>query len=156
MVSPVPTIIQRVMGSSKSITPASEVSAICEALMAGEFYASSGVLLDDVTFAHGELTLRVHTEPGVSYRTEFRGTRRGFDRSSHAVTHDGSPLGGVTRRYSDDVGAVLATVKGPNATYRLRGDELYVRAIVTADVKPVNPVWKDQKQQAWTQPVGWR
>ncbi len=130
--------------------------AICDALTAGEFYATSGVILDDVTFDGDELALQIRTAPGVTYVTEFRGTRRDFDRTRAPVTKDGEPLAGVTLRYSDDVGEVLATVSGATPSYRLRGDELYVRAIVTADVAPDNPVWEGQQQQAWTQPVGWR
>ena len=40
-------------------------------------------------------------------------------------------------------------------SYRLKGDELYVRAVVTSTELPDNPVFENQKQQAWTQPVGW-
>ena len=61
----------------------------------------------------------------------------------------------MTQRYSDDVGKVLATVEGTKATYRLTGEELYVRAVVTSDQPPENPSFPDQKAQAWTQPVGW-
>jgi hypothetical protein len=53
------------------------------------------------------------------------------------------------------VGKVLATVEGTKATYRLTGEELYVRAVVTSDRPPQNPSFPDQKAQAWTQPVGW-
>ena len=130
--------------------------AICEALMAGDFYASSGVVLDEVDFSDGVLSLRIRGEPGVRYRTEFRGTRRGFDRTTSPVVHEGEVKKGVTLRYSSDVGAVLAVVEGLQPGYRLDGDELYVRAVVTADQPPANPVWEAQRQQAWTQPVGWR
>jgi len=130
--------------------------ALCQAMMAGDFYASSGVVLADVSFADGQLQLRIEAAPGVTYRTEFRGTRRGFDRTTAPVEQDGKVIEGVTLRYSDEVGAVLAIEEGTSPSYRLRGDELYVRAIVTSDQPPENPVWDGQRQQAWTQPVGWR
>ena len=38
-------------------------------------------------------------------------------------------------------------------TYRLTGEELYVRAVVTSDQPPENPSFPNQKAQAWTQPV---
>jgi hypothetical protein len=38
----------------------------------------------------------------------------------------------LSRRYSDEVGQVLAEVRGPVAEYRFRGDELYVRARVVS------------------------
>lgn len=130
--------------------------ALCAAMQRGDFYASSGVVLDDVAFTGGELRVRIHAEPGVKYVTEFRGTRRGFDRAREPVVKDGEVFAGVTLRYSQDVGQVLATVEGAEAVYRLAGDELYVRAIVTSDQTPENPVWEGQRKQAWTQPVGWR
>jgi len=53
------------------------------------------------------------------------------------------------------VGEVLATVEGTRATYTLTGEELYVRAVVTSSLAPENPSFKNQKAQAWTQPIGW-
>lgn len=137
---------------------AAELSAeaICAALENGDFYASSGVALRDVRFVDGELRIEVEAQEGVNYRTVFLGTRRGFDPASAPVTGEEGERVGVTRRYSPDVGEAFAVVEGPDPRYRLRGDELYVRAVVTADVPPANPVWEGQRQQAWTQPVGWR
>ena len=57
------------------------------------------------------------------------------------------------RRYSADIGAVLATVKGPNAHYKMQGDEVYVRARVTSTAKHPNPSEVDEFQRAWVQPV---
>jgi len=131
-------------------------AAICAALEAGDFYASSGVTLWDVTFEDDELALQILPQPGVRYVTEFRGSRRGVDLGAEPVMRDGAVVPNVTLRYGDEVGAVLARVEGVQPSYRLRGDELYVRAIVTADVEPENPVWEGQRRQAWTQPVGWR
>ncbi|MCR9247887.1 MAG: hypothetical protein NXI31_22895 [bacterium] len=130
--------------------------AITNALIDGEFYASSGVTLDAVQFDGRDLQLRIRPRPGVTYRTEFRGTRRGYDRSRQPVEHEGKARADLTWRYSADVGAVLAVVEGLAPSYRLRGDELYVRAVVTASRAPDNPVWEGQRAQAWTQPVGWR
>lgn len=128
------------------------------ALRAGDFYASSGVELNAVTFdrQQGELSLSIVPVEGVTYVTEFIGTRRGFDPQSQPQTDDaGQPLH-ATRTYSDDVGAVLATATGTEPTYRLRGDELYVRAVVTSSVPHPDPSLAEQFQQAWTQPIGWQ
>jgi hypothetical protein len=46
-------------------------------------------------------------------------------------------------------------VNGTHAEYTMTGTELYVRAVVTSDRAHHDPSFKDQKQQAWTQPVGW-
>jgi hypothetical protein len=49
----------------------------------------------------------------------------------------------------------LKTVEGLTPKYELTGDELYVRAVVTSSKPPRDPSFKDQREQAWTQPVGW-
>jgi hypothetical protein len=49
----------------------------------------------------------------------------------------------------------LKTVAGLAPRYELTGDELYVRAVVTSSKPPHDPSFKDQREQAWTQPVGW-
>src|SRR6185437_14271783 len=79
-----------------------------------------------------------------------------YDRTRKPVKDRHGKALPVTQRYSDDVGKVLATVEGARATYRLTGEELYVRAVVTSDRPPENPSFPDQKAQAWTQPVGWQ
>ena len=123
----------------------------------GDFYASSGVTLDDVHYDVQNKALKVQVKPeeGVTYTIQFIGTRKGYDASRRPVeAEDGAPLE-VTQRYSADVGAVLASVSGPLAEYRLTGNELYVRAVVTSDKPPTNPSFAGQMSQAWTQPVGW-
>ncbi len=131
--------------------------SIIEGLETGDFYASSGVALEDVQYdpKAATLELKVQAEPGASYTTQFIGTLTGYDRARKPVQDkDGKPLP-VTQRYSDDVGKVLATVEGPTARYQLTGEELYVRAVVISSQPPENPVYPDQHAQAWTQPVGW-
>lgn len=142
-----------VMVRAKRLTP----SALIGAMQVGDFYASSGVELDDVRYDAAAKTLEVivHAEPGRKYVTEFVGTREGYDRASQAIVDENGKEIRATRKYSADVGKVLAKVEGAHATYRLTGDELYVRAVVTADVAPENPAFTGQKRQAWTQPVGW-
>jgi len=44
---------------------------------------------------------------------------------------------------------------GNLATYRMEGDELYVRAIITSDAQPAVPSKEFPYKRAWTQPVGW-
>ena len=57
---------------------------------------------------------------------------------------------------AQDVGVVFASSDGLAPSYRLTGRELYVRAIVTSDRPPLNPSFKGQLAQAWTQPVDWQ
>ena len=120
-----------------------------------DFYSSSGVTLKDVGYnaKKQQLALTVDAEEGVSYTTRFIGTRKTVDLSSKQKKAANGKL--VTRIYSDDVGTVLATVKGTNPVYKFTGDELYVRAVVTSTKAHVDPTLPNQTEQAWTQPVGW-
>jgi hypothetical protein len=128
---------------------------LLRALYAGDFYASSGVVLEDVQLDTEAKKLRISISPdeGVEYVTEFVGTREGFDPTSHPVLDAAGNELPVTRRYSDDVGRVLARVRGTSPSYEFQGDELYVRAIVTSTRPHPNPSIEGQFEQAWTQPV---
>lgn len=132
--------------------------SLIDAMERGDFYASSGVVLDDVRFEpeSGRLSIQIEPAPGATYVTRFIGTRRGYDDGSEPVRdQDGTPLG-VTRSYSGDVGAVLAEVQGLRPSYVLTGDELYVRAVVESSLPPERPTKEMLLRKAWTQPVGWR
>lgn len=133
--------------------------SLIAAMEKGDFYASSGVVLDDVAFDadEGLLTIAISPAPGAEYETHFVGTRVGWDQTSEPVVDaDGKPVVPATRRYSRDVGEVFAVEHGPRASYRLQGDELYVRAVVFSSLEPERPLVEGQRRQAWTQPVGWR
>jgi hypothetical protein len=71
-----------------------------EALERGDFYASTGVVLDDVRATGKDLTVRVKTAGATKYRVQFIG--RG--------------------------GRIVHEATEPDATYSFRGDEGYVRA----------------------------
>jgi hypothetical protein len=142
-----------VMVRAKELTPAALIFAIKH----GDFYASSGVELADVRFdaKARRIELEIVPQKGVEYVTQFIGTPKKYNKKSEPIRDkDGKEIV-ATRKYSADVGKVFAEVPGLKPTYTLTGDELYVRALVTASVAPKNPSYKDQKAQAWTQPVGW-
>lgn len=105
--------------------------AIVRAMKAGDFYASSGVRLHDVSATSEALQLRIAGEPGVRYETRFIGALKG------------GPLEGVT----------LATVPGTAASYRFTGGELYVRAVVVSDRRHPDGYEPNDVETAWTQPV---
>jgi hypothetical protein len=134
-----------------------EPNAIVEAMQRGDFYASSGVTLKEVRFDKDSKTLRIEiaAEEGVTYTTQFLGTRKGYDRAVEKVpTPEGDNVP-FRLRYSKDVGAVLASSDSLMPSYTLKGDELYVRAVITSSATPKNPIEPGQKTKAWTQPVGW-
>lgn len=129
------------------------VEDLIAAMEAGDFYSSSGVTFKDVRREKDRLAVEIEAEPGVTYTTEFIGTRKGFDQKSEPVTDAANVVQRVTRRYSKDVGAVLATVTGPSASYTLKGDEIYVRARVVSSKLKTNPYREGEFEQAWTQPL---
>jgi hypothetical protein len=89
--------------------------SILGAMELGRFYASNGVEMDSIRVAGSEISL------AVKQRGDFR----------YTVVFTGSG------------GRVLQTSHGPRATYRAKGDEVYVRARVTDSMG----------RHAWIQPV---
>jgi len=120
-------------------------SALIKAMRRGDFYASTGVTLTQVNYDVKTRTLSIEIKPEdkATYTTEFIGTTKA-DRKAHG-----------DKKGFDYAGKVLSKVKGTQASYKLTGDEFYVRAVVTSSLAHVNPSIKGQKRQAWVQPVGW-
>lgn len=138
-----------VMVLSASLDPTS----LIQAMEAGRFYASSGVILERIISTPKRLEVTVKPDRDATYTIEFVGTRKGFDRKSELIRDkDGQELP-VTRKYSSEIGTVLKTEMGSSASYTFTGDELYVRARVTSSRPHPNPSAVGDKEQAWTQPV---
>lgn len=125
--------------------------AIVRGIEAGDFYASTGVTLRDVRRVGDRLTLSVQPEEGVTYRTQFIATLRNAPYDSEPQ-YDAEKRE-VTRAYSPEIGKVVAESTGTEATYRLTGEELYVRAKVISSKPHPNPYQKGDMEVAWTQPV---
>lgn len=140
-----------VMVRAKFLTPES----IVHAMEAGDFYASTGVTLADVRRDGKTLAVEIAAEPGITYRTQFIGTRRNFDRHSELIPPDNEVAAKARphRRYSDEVGALFAEVAGTSAAYTLKGDEIYVRAKVISSKPKANPGTDGEAERAWTQPL---
>jgi predicted metal-dependent phosphoesterase TrpH len=124
-----------IMVRAAGLTP----EAIIQALEAGDFYATTGVVLSELKYepAAGTLHVEVMAQAGGQYAIEFVGTLA----------------------KNPDVGRILQTVEGTSATYTLTGDELYVRAVVRSNLAMSNSPTPDnavKNQTAWTQPVGWQ
>ena len=138
-----------VMVRAARLTPESLLTA----LEAGDFYATSGVRLKNVRREANRLSLEIEPERGVSYTTQFIGTRKGFNAASEPGEFPPKSTRPVTRRYSADIGRVLAEVRGPTASYRLHGDELYVRAKIISSKPKTNGLAVSEAEAAWTQPL---
>lgn len=121
-----------------------ETDALVEAMRDGDFYASSGVSLDSVTWSEKSrtLTVKIAPEPGATYTTAFIGTREGYDPTKPAA--------------ENGIGEVFAEIEGTEARLTLPDDALYLRATVTSSARHENPSFPEQQKQAWTQPFGWR
>jgi len=91
--------------------------AIVEALDRGDFYASTGVELNDYQVTSGAITIDVKQVPSSKYRIQFIGRN----------------------------GEILSEVTSSPAVYRFRGSEAYVRAKVLESngrFAWTQPVWK--------------
>ncbi len=129
-----------VMVRTRFLTP----EHLIRAMKAGDFYASSGVKLHDVAFDPESKRLRVVVEPdsNATYRIDFVSTLK----ADHAKS--------IPSR--ENTGRIMASIDGVEGEYTMTGQELYVRAVVTSSLPPADPIWDEQKQQAWTQPVGYK
>jgi hypothetical protein len=138
-----------VMVQAKRLTPESIVNA----MERGDFYSTSGVTISSIHADKSGLKIEIEGEEGVTYSTEFVGTREGFDEMSIPYTTDaGQPLP-VTHKYSDEIGEVLKTVCGTSPSYTFSGDEIYVRARIVSSKKMENPYFEGETERAWVQPV---
>ncbi|MCL4692800.1 MAG: hypothetical protein KJ060_09855, partial [Candidatus Hydrogenedentes bacterium] len=131
-----------------------ETNTLIEALQAGNFYATTGVLLGEVAYNAEQYEVRIQEEAGVTYTTRFIGTRKRFDRTATPrVDAEGKELTNVTAKYSEDIGEVLLETTDNPAVYRFQGDELYVRAHIVSSKLKDNVPLEGEKEQAWTQPA---
>ncbi|MCX6857455.1 MAG: hypothetical protein NTV80_21400 [Verrucomicrobia bacterium] len=134
-----------------------DADSLVTAMQKGAFYSSTGVSLDDIHFdpSSRRLQLKIRPEPNVKYRTEFRGTRKGYDRAVKEVPAPSGDPQPIRLQHGADIGILLGSSDSLEPHYELTGNELYVRAIIVSDQVMTNPYAPGQKQQAWTQPVGW-
>lgn len=146
-----------VMVRARHLTPES----LIRAMNAGDFYASTGVTLDDVAFdqSTGKYSLQIRGRAGETFVTRFIGTRKGVNLKGKPRLDSEGRVVETTLDYrtpdGPQIGEVFSEVTGTNPTYTLRGDELYVRAVVTSSA-PTEVASNEFKfQRAWTQPVGW-
>ena len=121
-----------------------EANALVEAMKAGDFYCSSGVTLEAIAYdpKTRSLEVTVAAAEGVTYEAALIGTRRDYDPTQ--------PAG------KNGIGEVFATETGTTFQFEVPADALFARVTVTSSRKHPNPSFPEQREQAWTQPVGWR
>ena len=142
--------------------------ALIAAMDRGDFYASCGVDLEDVSFDResGTLSVSVPAKVGTAYRIRFVGTKKNFDGDVKATLEwNGNKAAAIGGRkmaiYSKSIGVTLKEVAGTcgervAASYTLAPDDLYVRAIIESDDKATAYGMKSfnhpKVTMAWTQP----
>ncbi|MCB0687152.1 MAG: hypothetical protein KDC53_11520 [Saprospiraceae bacterium] len=114
-----------IMVKSKSLTPSDLIAAIEK----GDFYASTGVTLDKLSFQNQQIDVRVAPEAGVNYEIIFIGVKKGEKEVLE-----------------------LSRINGNQGSYKLTTDDLFVRVKIMSDKKHLNPIEDLDFEMAWTQP----
>lgn len=111
-------------------TDSLDTNSLIKAMEAGEFYATTGVELKDVTFKDNTLSIEVRNEPNINYEIAFIGCKKGETAPEEfVVTND------------------------TKADFKLTKDILFVRCKITSSKLHPNPVENMLYESAWTQPV---
>ncbi|MBD3615454.1 MAG: histidinol-phosphatase [Gracilimonas sp.] len=105
--------------------------SIFNALQKGDFYSSTGVRLSDIQLRNDTLIIKIDPELGVNYKTQFIGT----------LTND-----------VETPGKILSEKDGIEPTYKITGNELFIRAKVISDKKKENYIEEEEFEAAWIQP----
>lgn len=140
-----------VMVRSGELSP----EAVLDAIDKGDFYASTGVMLKDITFNGKKLALEIEPREGVEYTTEFIGTLKDVDLNGRSTTDtEGNELDNTTLTYNNEIGKVLSISSSMKPSYTFTGEELYVRARVTSTADHIDPNTGKVlgKQKVWIQP----
>ncbi|HTE32972.1 MAG TPA: hypothetical protein VK666_21465 [Chryseolinea sp.] len=110
-----------------------QANALITALEQGDFYASTGVVLDHYSVVNNAIHIKVKSEPGVQYTIEFIGLKTGQQKTQ-----------------------LISDVRGTEATFQLTKGIAFVRARVTSDKQKPNPFREGDVEMAWTQPISYR
>lgn len=111
-----------IMVRSTKLDPISLINAMED----GDFYASTGVVLDHLSFENNRLRIRVQALPKVSYTIEVV--------------------------EATNAGVKTTRIEGNEADILLNRDHLFVRAKVISNKLKENPFKDGEFEVAWTQP----
>ncbi len=114
-----------IMVQADSLNPKSLINA----MEAGQFYASTGVELKDLSFKNNMLFVEVKEDKNTTYKISFIGCKKG----------QGEP-------------EEFATNEGNKANFKLTNEMLYVRCKITSSKLHQNPIEDLLFENAWTQP----
>ena len=106
------------------------VSSIIVAMEAGDFYASTGVELSNISVQDDKIEVEVVEEDGVQYEISFIGCRKGQSEPE-----------------------VFETNEGSQTSFNVEGDMMYARCKITSTKLHENPIEDLIYETAWTQPI---
>ncbi|MBR9997596.1 MAG: histidinol-phosphatase [Cyclobacteriaceae bacterium] len=115
-----------ILVQADSLNPASLIGA----MEAGRFYASTGVVLNDLKLENNRLFVETKREAGITYTISFIGCR--------AESRDPE---------------IFASVEDYKADFEISNDILFVRCKITSSKLHKNPIENLLYETAWTQPV---
>ena len=104
--------------------------ALIASLEKGDFYASTGVELEELSYSNNTLHVAALPKEGVNYTLEFIGCKAGEKDTQ-----------------------ILKTIEGNEGSFEVSADLLFVRCKITSSEPQANPVENMKNQLAWTQPV---
>jgi len=104
--------------------------SIIKAMEAGDFYASTGIELNDISFENNVLSVDVNEEPNVTYRIVFIGCMK-----------------------ANNTPEEFKVVETHKASFELTDDMLFVRCKILSSKLQDNHIEDLLFEMAWTQPV---
>jgi len=107
-----------------------KTSNLIDAMEKGNFYASTGVLLKEISFSDNLLKIEVVQEPQTNYEIQFIG-----------VKYDTKKI------------KTLNIIKGNKGEFKLTEQHLFIRAKVISSKTNKNFFDETEFEKAWTQPV---
>lgn len=110
--------------------------ALVEAMEAGQFYATTGIELADLQQNAQSIALKIKTEANLKYKVQFIGIKKG--------KNEAEVLQEVNIQHGDTTWI----------RYTMAGNEWFVRARISSDKPKFNPYFPNDKEMAWTQPMG--
>lgn len=112
---------------------------IIKSLESGNFYSSTGVLLNNIQYNNQSYIIDINEKIGITYTTQFIGSTKLINASDEIN--------------SSEIGKVFLETKTNPAKYNFTGKEMYVRAKIISDKNNDNPYSKGDFEIAWTQPI---
>ncbi len=107
-----------------------KASNIITSMESGDFYASTGVILEELSVENNTLSLKIKPEVNVNYKIEFIGVSKSEKKSK-----------------------IIKSIEGLEASLVLNEDYLFVRAKIISNKTNKNFFDETEFEKAWIQPV---